>query len=208
MKIDPVNLDRRQSHDLIGSCIAPLPVALISTIGRDDIHNAAPFSFIAPVCSKPPILCVSFGMRQGEKKDTLNNIEFTHDFVINVADENLLNHAIKTSKDYPSDVDELKEAGLTAINSEKVKSPRVAEAKVSLECRLVQKMELTEQYPEGKGLRAIVFGEVVLTHIKDEVWVDGKIEPLRLGIVGRLGSEMYCGKAGIFKGTEDLEEQV
>ncbi len=199
MKIEPVNLDRQQSHDLIGSSIAPLPVALISTIGKDDIHNAAPFSFIAPVCSKPPIICVSFGLRQRVKKDTLNNIEFTHDFVINVVDESLLPLAIKTSKDYPSDVDELKEAGLTAVNSEKVKSPRVAEAKVSLECQLVQKLELTEENREGKGLRAIVFGEVVLAHVKDEVWVDGKIEPSRLGTVGRLGSEMYYGKAGIFR---------
>lgn len=199
MKIETVNLDRPQSHLLIGSCIAPLPVAFISTIGKDDIHNAATFSFIAPVCSKPPIICVSFGLREGEKKDTLNNIEFTHDFVINLVDESLLPLAIKTSKDYTSDVDEIKEAGLTAIPSDKVKSPRVAEAKVNLECRLVQKLELTEELEGGKGLRALVFGEIILAHIKDDVWVDGKIDPTRLGNVGRLGSDMYYGKAGIFR---------
>jgi flavin reductase (DIM6/NTAB) family NADH-FMN oxidoreductase RutF len=128
----------------------------------------------------------------------LNNIEFTHDFVINVVDESLLRQVVKTSSEYPSDVDELKEVGLTAIKSEKVKSPRVAESKVSLECRLVQKLELLEEKKEGKGLRAVVFGEVVLVHVKDEVWVDGKIDPSRLGAVGRLGSEMYYGNAGIF----------
>jgi len=199
MKIDPADLGRQQSHDLIGSCIAPLPVVFISSIGRDGVFNAAPFSFAAPVCSKPPVLCVSFGLRHGEKKDTLKNIEFTQDFVVNVVDENLLPKALKTSADYPSDVDEMKEAGLTAVPSEKVSSPRIAESKVNLECRLVQKLELVEELRDGKGLRAIVFGEVIMAHVKDEVWVDGKIDPSRLANVARLGSDMYYGKAGLYK---------
>ena len=198
MKIEPANLNRHQLHDLIDHVIAPLPIALISTIGPDGVYNVAPFSFVTPVCSKPPILCISFGLRQAGKKDTQRNIEFTHDFVINVVDESLLSKAIQSSTDYPSDVDEFKEVGLTAVKSEKVKSPRVAESKVSLECRLVQKLELVEELREGKGLIGIVFGEVILAHVKDEVWVNGRIDPSRLGAVGRLGSEMYIGTKGIF----------
>lgn len=199
MKIEMANLDKQQSHDLIGNSVAPLPVALISTIGPDGVHNAAPFSFIAPMCSKPPIICVTFGLRQGQKKDTLRNIEFPHDFVINVVDESLISQAVKAAADYPSDVDELKEVGLTAIKSERVKSPRVAESKVSLECRLVQKLELIEELREGPGLRAIVFGEVVLAHVKDEVWVEGKIEPSRLRAVGRVGTDIYCRTTQLFE---------
>ncbi len=198
MRIEPASLNRQQSHDLIGQSISPLPVALISTIGPDGIYNVAPFSFVTPVLSKPPVLCVSFGLKQGMKKDTLRNIEFTHDFVINVVDESLLAKAIQASGDYPSDVDEFKEAGLTAVKSEKVKSPRVGESRVSLECRLVQKLELVEELREGKGLRAIVFGEVILAHVKDDVWVNGQIDPSRLGAVGRLGADMYIGTKGIF----------
>ena len=106
---------------------------------------------------------------------------------------------LKASGDYPSDVDELKEVGLTALPREKVSSPRIAECKVNLECRLVQKLELVEDLRDGKGLRAIVCGEVVLAHVKDEVWVDGKIDPSRLENVARLGSDMYYGKAGLYK---------
>jgi flavin reductase (DIM6/NTAB) family NADH-FMN oxidoreductase RutF len=192
MKIETANLEWQELHDLLGSVIAPLPVAFISTIGQDGAHNAAPFSFIAPVCSKPPIVCVSFGLRQGEKKDTLRNIEFSHDFVVNVVDENLIRQAIQASANYPSGIDEIKEVGLSAVSSEKVKSPRIAESRVSLECRLVQKVELLEERPEGRGLRAIVFGEVVLVHVEDEVWVQGKIDPSRLRAVGRLGQNIYC----------------
>lgn len=199
MKIQTANLERQQLHDLIGNSIAPLPVALISTIGQDGTFNAAPFSFVAPVCSKPPIICVSFGLRQGQKKDTLSNIEFSHDFVVNIVNETLISQAIKTSGDYPSNIDEIKEVGLTAISSEKVQSPRIAESKVSLECQLVQKLEMPEELSEGQGFRAIIFGEVVLAHISEEVWVDGKIEPSRLGAIGRVGKDLYCRTGEIFE---------
>jgi len=195
MKIETANLEQEELHNLIGHAIAPLPIALISTIGQEGTHNAAPFSFIAPVCSKPPIICVSFGRRKGQKKDTLRNIEFSKDFVVNIMDETLIKPTIQTSADYPSDIDEIKEVGLTATTADKVKSPRIAEAQVSLECRLMQKLELGE----GQNLRGVIFGEVVLAHVKDELWVDGNIEPSRLRAVGRLGGGIYCPTRDIFK---------
>ncbi len=192
MKIETANLARQALHDLLGNTITPLPIAFISTIGQDGRHNAAPFSFVTPVCSKPPIICVSIGLRRGQKKDTLRNIEYSNDFVINIVDENLISQAVQASVDYPNDIDEIKEVGLTAISGEKVKSPRIAESKVSLECRLVQKVEILEQLRDGQGLRAVVFGEVVLAHIKDELWVDGMVDTSLLKAVGRLGRDVYC----------------
>ncbi len=167
MKLETKKLGRQELHDLIGTAISPLPIVLISTVGPDGTYNAAPYSFAAPVCSKPPIICISIGLRAGQKKDTLINIESSRDFVINAVDEGIMKQAIQTSAEYPYGVDEIKETRLTAIKGEKVKSPRIAEAKVSLECRLVQKLELIEEYKDGPGLRSIVFGEVVLAHIKD-----------------------------------------
>ena len=198
MKIDTTNLERQELYELIGNTIVPLPVALISTIGQDGTHNAAPFSFIAPLCLKPPIICVSFGLRRGQKKDTLKNIEFSQDFVVNIVDETLISQAVKAAVDYPPDVDEIKEVGLTVLSSEKVKSPRIAESKVSFECRLVQKLEILEELREGQGLRAIVFGEVILAHIRDELWVEGKVEPSLLRAVGRVGKEAYCRTSDVF----------
>jgi len=191
MKIEMANLDRRELHVLLGSAIVPLPIALISTVGEDGTYNAAPFSLTFPICWKPPIICVSIGLRRGpkgQKKDTLSNIEFARDFVVNIMDETLIKPAIQTSAEYPSSVDEIREVGLTAIAAEKVKSPRVAEAQVSFECQLVKRFELGE----GENLKSIVLGEVVLTHVKDELWVDGGIDPSKLRSVGRLGFGFYC----------------
>ena len=66
MKVDTVNVDERQMHSLLGSVIVPLPIAFISTVGEDGIYNAAPYSLVFPVSWKPPIFCVSFGLKLGQ----------------------------------------------------------------------------------------------------------------------------------------------
>ena len=197
MKLEMDNLAKPEIFELFGSAVAPAPVALISTVGEDGIHNAAPVSLITLVCYKPPIICVSIGLRRGQKKDTSRNIEFSKDFVVNIMDETLIKPTIQASADYPSDVDEIKEVGFTAIASDKVKSPRVAESQVSLECQLVQSLELEE---EGT-FRNVVFAKVVVTHIKDELWVAGKLDPSKLRAVGRVGVGTYCRTRDIFKLT-------
>jgi flavin reductase (DIM6/NTAB) family NADH-FMN oxidoreductase RutF len=199
MKIEAAKTGRMELHDLLGTAMGPLPVAFISTVGPDGTYNAAPYSFGAPVCSKPAILCVSIGLRAGQRKDTITNIEYARDFVVNCVDESLIKQAVQASADYPYGVDEIKATGLTAIKGEMVKSPRVSEAKVSMECKLVQKLELIEEYKEEPGLRAIIFGEVVLAHIRDEVWVDGKIDPRRLKVIGRVGANLYSKPGEIFE---------
>ena len=199
MKIEAAKTGRMELHDLLGTAMGPLPVAFISTVGPDGSYNAAPYSFGTPVCSKPAILCVSIGLRAGQRKDTIRNIEYARDFVVNCVDESLIKQAVQASADYPYGVDEIKATGLTAIKGEMVKSPRVSEAKVSMECKLVQKLELIEEYKEGPGLRAIIFGEVVLAHIKDEVWVDGNIDPRRLKVIGRVGANLYSKPGEIFE---------
>ena len=195
MKVDTANMDDRQMHSLLGSVIVPLPIAFISTVDEGGIYNAAPYSLVFPVSWKPPIICVSFGLKRGQKKDTLKNIEFSKDFVINIMDETLIKSVIKAATEYPSDVDEIKEVGLTPISSDKVSSPRVSEAQVCLECRFTQTLELGV----GQNLRTIIFGEVLLFHIKDDVCANNKIDPSRLKAVGRLSRGIYCRTTDILK---------
>ncbi len=205
MRFETASASRPALYDLLSYSIAPLPIALISTIGEDGVYNAAPVSFTAPVSVKPPIICVSISRRQGQKKHTWRNIEFSRDFVMNFVDETIIEQAIQASANYPNGVDEIREVGLTAIPGERVKSPRIAESKISLECRLLQISQFEEEGRDGVGLRAIIFGEVVLAHVKDEVWVNGKIDPLRLGAIGRLGKGLYCRTREVLEITEPYE---
>jgi flavin reductase (DIM6/NTAB) family NADH-FMN oxidoreductase RutF len=194
-KIELDHLSGEKLHNLIGGVAVPRPVALISTVDEDGIYNAAPYSAIASICFKPPIFCVSFGRHGGRKKDTLRNIETTGDFVINIMDETLIKQTIQTAANYPPDVDEISKVGFTAVASDCIKSPCVAEASISLECRVIQRL----QFGQDRDFRDIIFGEVLLMHAKDDIMVNGKIDPARLKAVGRLGHNIYCHTGDIMK---------
>lgn len=150
--------------------IAPRPVVLISTIDKNGISNTAPFSFITPVSFDPPIL--AFGVGYG--KDTQKNIEEIGDFVVNIVTENLLDAAIQAEIKYPRNISEIKETGLTEEKSKKIKSPRIKEAYVSIECIVKKTLEV--------GDHLMVFGEVVNIHahqdaIKNDV-LNTDIKPI------------------------------
>lgn len=195
MQIDVATLERMALQGLLEGAIIPLPIALVSTVGPDGVYNAAPFSLVFPVCWQPPIVCASFGYRKGRPKDTSKNIAFSQDFVINIMDEGRIKATARAAADYPPGIDEMKEVGLTAAPAVMVKSPRVAEAQVSFECRLVQ----TLNFGEGAARRDVIFGEVVWAHLRDELWVEGRIEPSRLKAVGRLANGVYCRTGDIFR---------
>ena len=119
MKIKPADLNRRDTHELIMSAIVPRPIAFVSTIGEDGVFNLAPFSAFTSLALKPTLVCFCIGWRRdGQKKDTLRNIEFSKDFVVNVVDETLAEAMNQASAEYPSNVDEFKEAGLTPVKSD------------------------------------------------------------------------------------------
>lgn len=196
MKIDFDDLDRRQCHELVVGMISPRPIAWVSTVGEDGTFNLAPFSFYGGVCSKPPMLCVSIARRRkGEKKDTIRNIEYTKDFVVNVVDDTLAAAMNQTSADYPANVSEFKEVGLTPLASDKVRSPRVAECPISMECKVVHILELGKVPNAG----SLVVGEIVRAHVKDALIQNGTIDPSRLKPVARLGADLYCHIGHVFE---------
>jgi len=196
VKVDPANLDKRELHELFMSAIVPRPIAFVSTVGEDGVFNLAPFSCFTSLCLKPALVGLQFGWkRNGGEKDTLRNIEFSKDFVLNVVDETMAQAMNQTSANYPSDVDEFKEVGLTPVKSDLIKAPRVAESPVHMECKLVQILEFGKA-PSGSRF---VIGEVVLVHIKDELWLNDHIKISEFKSIGRLGEELYCRITDVFE---------
>ncbi|MEE9202083.1 MAG: flavin reductase family protein, partial [Dehalococcoidia bacterium] len=107
MEIDPAPLEHRDVYQLLISLIVPRPIALVSTIAPDGIHNLAPFSFFTGVCSKPPTVCLSVVRRRGgEKKDTLRNMEATREFVVSMVSDHLAEPMNQSAAEYPPEVDE------------------------------------------------------------------------------------------------------
>lgn len=92
-------------------------------------------------------------------------------------------------------MDEFKEVDLTPLKSDLVKSPRVAESPVNMECQLRQIL----QFGEPPRLNSFVIGEVIRVHVRDDLWVENVIQTAKLKIVARLGEELYIRTTDIFE---------
>ena len=182
MILDPQTLSASAVYRFLIGVVVPRPIAFVSTIGSHGA-NVAPFSYFMPIGSRPPLLGVSIGLREGEVKDTLANIRETGDFVINVVTETIAERMVRASGDWPQDVDEFEVAGFTRVASDRVRSPRVAESPVNLECRVFREIEL--------GDSTLVVGELVWAHIDEALMVDGRVDVEKLRPVGRLGGDGY-----------------
>ena len=197
MKFYPNNLNKADAHELIMSAVVPRPIAWVSTIGEDGVFNLAPYSAFSTLCLKPSVVSIQIGWKpNGQKKDTLINIEHAKDFVINIVNEELVKAMVKSSAAFPINVNEFKEAGVTPKRADKVRSPMVAESPVNMECRLLQIMNFGN-VPDGSS---VVIAEIILVHVKKELWKGKYIDPAKLGAVGRVGERAdLCRTIDIFK---------
>jgi flavin reductase (DIM6/NTAB) family NADH-FMN oxidoreductase RutF len=123
----------------------------------------------------------------GKRKDTVRNIEATREFVVNVVSEEIVKQMNICSGEYPPDVDEFALSGLTPVDSDLVKPPRVGEARINMECKLRQIIPVSNK-PLGAS---VVLGEIVRFHVQDALFNDFKIDPDLLGAVGRMGGPTY-----------------
>lgn len=187
--LDPKELSIKDTYKLLIGVVVPRPIAWVSSLSADGIRNLAPFSFFNGICSAPPTVCFSIMRREGNKKDTLTNIEATREFVVNVVDEAMADRMNLTSADFAPEVDEFVESGVTPVESLHVAPPRVGESPVQLECRLVQVVDVGHA-PHVAGL---VIGEILAFHLREDVYLgDGRVDPEALRAIGRMAGADYC----------------
>jgi flavin reductase (DIM6/NTAB) family NADH-FMN oxidoreductase RutF len=192
MLFDPAALPPREMYRLLISCIAPRPIAFVTTLSRAGVTNLAPFSFFNGVSSEPPVLSIAIARkRDGSKKDTWTNIEETGEFVVNVVVPELMDAVIVGARELPHGVSELELSKEPTLPSVKVKPPRLANSPVQLECALLRIVEVEET--------GLILGRVVMAHAKDEVVSDGRVDPRKLPFVGRLGGDTYCRVDDLFE---------
>jgi flavin reductase (DIM6/NTAB) family NADH-FMN oxidoreductase RutF len=173
----------RDIYKLLVSTIQPRPIAWVTTQDVDGTINAAPFSFFNAVSGDPPVVAFGIGGRgPGDVKDTGGNIRRTGEFVVNLVSYELREQMNITAIDFPKEVDELKEAGLTTTPSSKVKPPRITEAPVAMECERLVIVDV--------GIdRAVVLGKVVAMYVRDDCVLDAArcyIDTPKLDLIGRM----------------------
>src|SRR4051795_13028121 len=127
-------------HDPFKAIVAPRPIGWVSTIGPDRELNLAPYSFFNAVGENPPMLAFS----STGAKDSSTFAVGTGEFVWNMPTWDLREQMNLTSKELPRGASEFEFAGLTPAPSRVVAPPRVAEAHVALECRVVHNVALDD----------------------------------------------------------------
>jgi flavin reductase (DIM6/NTAB) family NADH-FMN oxidoreductase RutF len=186
---DPALLTGPQMYKLLAGSVLPRPIALVSSISADGTPNLAPFSFFTIASADPPVLVVQNSVRGNRtRKDTIGNVESTGEFVVNIVSEDYAAAMNLTAGEYGPEVDEFVVSGLTPVASECVTPARVGEARVQMECRLLQIVRVSDK-PLGGSL---MLGEVVRFHFRDDV-IDAGLN-VNLDVlqpVGRLSGSGY-----------------
>jgi len=168
-------------HDPFNAIVGPRPIGWISSQSSEGQLNLAPYSFFNAFNYIPPII----GFCSVGRKDSLNNIEQTGEFVWNLATRPLAEQMNQSCAAVPADVNEFQLSGLTAAPSSIVQVPRVGESPVAFECKVSQIVQLKRADQELVP-SWLILGEVVAVHIaehllKDGIYDTGAAEPILRG---------------------------
>lgn len=169
------------------SLLAPRPTVLISTIGKNGISNAAPFSFVMPVSMDPPIIAFA----SAEKRHTLKNIRETGDFAVNIPSARLLKQVWTCSQAFPQEVSEIEKAGLSEVKSKKIRSPKIKECFARFECTLLSEHQA--------GDHIIVIGELLDIEVEDSVFEEDKFNLKKANPLMHVGSVDFATVGDMLK---------
>lgn len=178
--LDPDDIGHRAFYQLMTSVVVPRPIAWVSSRSSSGVDNLAPHSFFTVAAVSPPVVqFTSVG-----RKDTLNNVEATGEFVVCLTPERLFEQVNATATDFDAGVSEFDAVGLEREPSLRVAPPRVAASPVALECRLRQVIEIGDSF--------VVLGDVVHAAVDPAVLAeDGLADLAKLRPLSRLGRDEW-----------------
>ncbi len=184
---DLAGIDR---YKLLTGLVIPRPIGWVGSVDVDGHRNLAPYSYFNVVAATPPTALFSAGRPGGRIKDSLANVIATGVFTLSIVDESLTKAMHASSEQFPPDVDEFEQVGLTAVTGVAVAAPYVGEALAVLECRVSQIVDLGDPITAS-----VVFGDIVRLHVANGVLDGTRIDHDRLRAVGRIAGTTYVTTA-------------
>lgn len=196
MLFDFGKIPPREGYKLLVSTITPRPIAWVTSQNAAGRLNAAPFSFFNCFAGDPPVVGIGMGSHEpGRPKDTRLNIRETKEFVVNLVSDDNAEAMNITAIEFEREVNEIEEARLETIPSVHVKPPRIAASPVSMECALMQIVDLG---PDN----GLVLGRVLAMHVRDDLVLDPAkhyIDTPKLKLIGRMhGAGWYARTSDLF----------
>lgn len=135
----------------------PLPIVLITCIGKDNKPNIVTVGMATSVCSEPPQIGIALRPTRYSHK----LISKTKEFVVNIPTQNLLKETDYCGIVSGRFTNKFDEACLTQEKAFRVKAPLIRECPVNIECSLNQIIKL--------GSHDFFIGEVLSVDVSDEV---------------------------------------
>lgn len=195
LHFDPKELSIPKLQGLVQGAVAPRPIAFASTIDLLGRPNLSPFSFFNVFGMNPPIMIFSPSRRGRDNtlKDTYLNVKEVPEVVINVVSYSMLQKVSDASANFPRGVNEFHKVGFGMVPSDLVKPFRVKESPVQFECKVLQVIETGTQGSAGN----LVLCEILRMHVDPGILdKNGRIDPYKADLVGRLGEEYYVRASG------------
>ena len=201
MFYEPAKRDKSKlPHDPFKAIVAPRPIGWITSISAKGEINLAPYSYFNGVNSRANLLMFASEGR----KDSVNNIEETREFVCNLATWDLREVMNATSAPLAHGINEMERAGLAAAPSRLVKPPRVAASPCAFECKLIKIVGM--ETADGKPVDChVVFGEVVGVHIDERFIVGGRLDTAAMKPIARCGYDEYAVVESVFSLTRPTQ---
>ena len=186
-EVEAADLTGKEPYKLLVGSVVPRAIAWVATTSTEGVHNIAPFSFFTVASPSPPVLTFSVagsGRPGSTEKDTLANIRATGEMTVNTARADLLEAVNTTASTVPPDADEFALAGLTPEPSRHVTAPRIAEAPISMECRLRELVPI--------GDYTMVLADVLLWRFEEGLLDGTYVDMARLRPLGRLAGPRFA----------------
>ena len=190
--------DIKSNYHLLISGIVPRPIAFVGTKNKNGDDNLAPFSFFNGFGANPPIIGFSPALsgRTGMPKDTLLNIKEIPEFSISIVNYDIVEQMSLASSEYSREIDEFKKSGLDKFKCTNISSSAVKGSPFIMECKLHDIIELGGKAASGN----LILGEVVKFHVREDVYTEGRIDPMKIDAVSRLGYGWYSrSNKGLFE---------
>ena len=121
-----------------GNMLNPVPAVMVSCQRPGEKPNIITIAWAGTVCSDPAMLSISVR----PERYSYNIIKETGEFVVNLVSRELIRACdwcgVRSGREY----DKFAETGLSAIPSQKISAPTIAESPISLECKVKETVPL------------------------------------------------------------------
>jgi len=138
----------------------PWPVVLVSCVDEQDKPNIITIGASSICSSNPPTVGIAVGVAQY----SLGLIERTGDFGVNLPTAEQLWQTDYCGSYSGRSMDKFEAVGFTPMPSTQIEAPLIEQCPVSMECRLIHRVNL--------GNHDWLIGEIVAVHVDDSVLDD------------------------------------